>query len=108
MNTTSFVTSTSTPQVGILDSDRREFERMPPQDPSATAILRDPLAQSAQSVRVVDQSRGGLRVLLEDDQHPSVGSTVGIEFNGTIRPATVRWVLSKRERGWRVGLQWLD
>jgi hypothetical protein len=60
------------------------------------------------AVRVVDQSPGGLRVLLEGEDHPSIGSTVAVDYEGTARPASVRWVLAKRERGWRIGLQWLD
>jgi hypothetical protein len=108
METSLFDASSPEPCDGTLDPERREFERIAPQDSRATAILCDPLTKSEHTVQVVDQSSGGLRVLLEDEHHLSIGSTVGVDFDGTLRPASVRWVLAKRKRGWRLGLQWLN
>jgi hypothetical protein len=108
MNTTPFDASSGRSRSGTVDLERRQFERTSPDEPNTTAILRDPLENSVYPARVVDQSRGGIRVLLEDGDHPSVGSTVGVDLSGTVRPASVRWVLAKRDHGWRVGLQWLD
>jgi hypothetical protein len=91
-----------------VDLERRACERTAPLDPEATAILRDPLSKSEHTVKVVDKSRGGLRVLLDDEAHPSIGNVVAVDFEGTVRPAAVRWALAKRHRGWRIALQWLD
>jgi len=103
-----FDTSSTESGGGTMDLERREFQRNSPQDTDANAIVRDPLSKSEHAVRVVDESRGGIRVLLDGEDHPSVGSAVAVDFDGTVRPAAVRWVLAKRERGWRMGLQWLD
>jgi len=91
-----------------MDVERRQFERTSPEDPDTTAVLRDPLADAVYPIRVVDESRGGLRVLLDGADHPAVGNMVGVEFSGSVRPATVRWALAKRDHGWRIGLEWLD
>jgi hypothetical protein len=108
MNHPLFDVSATASGDGTIDEERREFERTLLQDSEAAGIVRDPLNKSEHAVRVVDRSRGGLCVLLESEDHPGIGSTVAVVLEGTARPAAVRWVLAKRDRGWRMGLQWLD
>ena len=103
-----FDTSPSELQGETLELERREAQRESLQSPNDTAILRDPVNKTEVTVHVADYSTGGIRVLLESEDHPSIGSTVAVDFEGIARPAAVRWVLAKRERGWRIGLQWLD
>jgi hypothetical protein len=92
----------------VSEIDRRRSERTSPDDSSTTAILRDSACPEGRPVRVANESHEGLGICLTEPEHPDIGDTVTVEYQGTARQASVRWVLSKRDHGWRIGLQWRE
>jgi hypothetical protein len=103
--------NTSAASIGheeIATEDRRQSERTTLDDTVKTAILRESPNPQGHLVRIVNVSPEGLGVFLDEIDPPSVGSTVAVEYHGIVRPATVRWVLRKRDLGWQIGLHWQD
>ena len=88
--------------------DRRQSERTPLDDTVKTVTLRESPDHQGHLVRVVNVSPEGLGVHLDAADHPAVGSRLAVEYQGTTRPATVRWALRKRDLGWQIGLHWQD
>lgn len=91
---------------GPMDN-RRGSERTPP-EPDRTVVVRYSGGDDQYEASVVNQSRGGLGICLSQPDPPTVGMTVAVEDMGVSRPAMVRWVLWKRDEGWRIGLSWLE
>ncbi len=80
-------------------SDRRTHPRVAPQTDEATLFLR---------VQVVDESEGGLGIILEPGWEPNIGSRVEVYHQGFPQWGEVRFVNGLPDGKQRVGLKWVD
>ena len=88
----------------VLLDDRRRRERTPPLQEGTHIWVT---GNRRISVEVIDQSAGGLGVIIPDVSF-NLGPFVDIEYDGERRPATVAY-LSKTDNGqYRLGLEWVS
>ena len=95
-------------EVATLERDRRGTERSTSDSHERTVTVRDTDGQLVGTAYVANESFGGMGIYLDVADPPSVGCTIGVDTGESVRPGAVRWVLWKPNRGWRIGLSWLD